>query len=168
MACREGSRDIKVFKPPNSKTPCDSFTPPLFLLVLLVLLFLFLWSGPLFHFPPVCVWHVFWLTFDCTLYVGFYIRLCQQGDPHSFLFGSPARYIMYSSSLLHNWTSLDPLIVLFEALKHMWCFERFFRPQLLLHTHTLAILSRVWNPYTHGCRYGFSNPVTFPSLEWVP
>src|SRR6266508_2811536 len=40
------------------------------------------------------------LTFDGTLYVGSYIRLCQQDDPHSFLFGSPARYVMYLSSLL--------------------------------------------------------------------
>ena len=29
------------------------------------------------------------LTFDSTLYVGLYIRLCQQDDPHSFLFWIP-------------------------------------------------------------------------------
>ncbi len=72
------------------------------------------------------------LTFDSTLYVGLYIRLCQQDDPHSFLFGSPARYVMYSSSLLCNWTSLDLLLVLFKALECVWCFEYFFRPQLPL------------------------------------
>src|SRR6266511_2633532 len=42
------------------------------------------------------------LTFDGTLYIGSYIRLCQHDDPHSFLFGSPARYVMYFSSLLCN------------------------------------------------------------------
>src|SRR6266545_7996276 len=42
------------------------------------------------------------LTFDGTLYVGSYIRLCQQNNPHSFLFGSPARYVMYLNSLLCN------------------------------------------------------------------
>ncbi len=58
-----------------------------------------------FVFTPVCIrrisgWHIFdrylldghlfdW-HFDCALYVSSYIRLCQQGDPYSFLFGSPA------------------------------------------------------------------------------
>ncbi len=89
----------------------------------------------------ICLWFVFdmyltyidiQLTFNGTLYVGLYIRLCQQDNPHSFLFGSPARYVIYFSSLLCNWTSSDPPLVLFEALKCAWHFEHFFRLQLPL------------------------------------
>ncbi len=77
-----------------------------------------------FVFTPVHLTYI-WLTLiqltvDCALYVGSYIRLCQQGDPHSFLFVSPARYVMYSSSLLHKWTIFgSPASTLWSLRTHM-------------------------------------------------
>src|SRR6266498_1089202 len=95
---------FKVFEPSDPQTqslrtlrPRDIPRPFLLFSLIpfisLVILFVF----------DICLTYIdIQLTFDGTSYVGLYVRLCQQGDPHSFLFGSPTRYVMYSSSLLCN------------------------------------------------------------------
>src|SRR5436853_7591155 len=57
-----------------------------------------------------------------------YIDLDLQWDPHSFLFGSPARYVASCSLLLCNRLTLDPLPVAEPACR----FRPPLRPQLPL------------------------------------
>ena len=63
-------------------------------------------SLPVSFFPLLSSHHLSLLSISLplfgTLYLHSYIRPHLQGDPHPFLFGSPARYVHLFSVLLHN------------------------------------------------------------------
>ena len=124
---------FEVFKPLD----LEALLGPFFCSLLLLLLV------SLSHLPFICVWHI--LTFNWHLMVPcilVYILDCASRMILILSSSDPLLDVIYSSSLLCNWTSSDPLLVLFEALEHMWCFKHFFRPQLPLQLAQIADLVR--------------------------
>jgi hypothetical protein len=71
------------------------------------------------------------------MYLGHYL----QWDPHSFLFGSPARYVAGLALLLDNRLTLDPLLVTEPARR----FRPPLRPQLPLQQERISPDSRFEN-----------------------